>query len=750
MQPIPPTILKSGSPLGGMLKALTILVLVVAAYCPVWHAGFIWDDDDYVTNNRTLRNAEGLKDIWFEFGATPQYYPLVHTTFWIEYRLWGLNPTGYHVINVLFHALGSLLLWRVLLRLQLPGAWLAAAIFAVHPVHVESVAWITERKNVLSGAFYFAAALVYLRFWEMNDANGSNARRKWFRYAGAMFLFLCALFSKTVTCSLPAALLLVRWWKTGRLKWRDIYPLLPFFALGIALGLITARMEKLHVGAQGVDWAFSFWDRCLIAGRAVWFYANKLFWPDNLTFIYPRWNISTTAWWQWLFPLLALAVVAALWRLRHRMGRGPLVAVLFFGGTLLPALGFANVYPMLFSFVADHFQYLASIGLVVLSAAGLSRVKWRLELPLLALLVLLSWRQCHIYQSLETLWSDTLDKNPSCWLAHNNYGLVLAMKGNLEDAESHYRRALELRPSYADAWNNLGQTLHASGRAMEAVECYKEAIRFNPNMSSTFNNVGVVLNQMGKHEAAEVFLRQAVALSPMMAQAHANLAEALREQGKMDAAIEHGIIAVRLNPGSVSLRIGLGKSYARMGRLTDAIREFREALKISPADGLVNLNLGDALALAGDDFEAKKHYRLGLESESQNADGHFGLGVMLAKEQDLENAVHHLRTSLTLNPNHVPALNSLAWLLATRPMASSDIGNEALKHAQHAASLTERRNPAILDTLAAAYAQCGRFDEATDTAANALDLLQTQPNSTLRQKIQTRLELYHREKPWRE
>ncbi|HEX4342912.1 MAG TPA: O-GlcNAc transferase, partial [Verrucomicrobiae bacterium] len=329
------------------------MLLVVAtfiAYQPMWHAGFIWDDDAYVTNNQTLHDLNGLKQIWLEPKATPQYYPLVYTTFWLEYHTWKLNPLGYHVVNVLLHALGSLLLWRVLKRLALPGAWLAAAIFALHPVNVESVAWVTERKNVLSAVLFFAAALAYLRF----DGLAESKKRLWTWWCAALLLFIGALLSKTVACSLPAALLLVCWWKKGRVTMADVLPLIPFFIMGLGLGLHTAWLEKHHVGASGAEWSLSFIERCLIAGRALWFYAGKLVWPSQLTFIYPRWQIGTGVWWQWLFPLAVLAVVVTLWRARKRLGRGPLVAVLFFAGTLLPALGFFDLYPMRYSFVADH------------------------------------------------------------------------------------------------------------------------------------------------------------------------------------------------------------------------------------------------------------------------------------------------------------------------------------------------------------------------------------------------------------
>jgi hypothetical protein len=351
------------------LVALGIVCLTLLVYAPAISAGFIWDDDHYVTENMTLRSLAGLKQIWLDPKATPQYYPLVHTGFWVEYHLWGLDPKGYHLVNVLLHAANAVLVWLVLKRLGVPGALWAALIFALHPVHVESVAWVTERKNVLSTLFYLSAMLAYWRFWPADGAQPQTGAWRW--YGLALLLFVFALLSKTVTCSLPAAILLIRWWKTGRLASRDWLLTAPMFAVGLALALLTVYLEKHHVGAQGEEFTWSYLDRVLIAGRAIWFYAGKLIWPSNLIFIYPRWNIDASVWWQYVFPLAAAGVVLALLVLRNRLGRAPLTAVLFFIGTLTPALGFFDVYPMRYSFVADHFQYLASLGLIVLFA-GLS------------------------------------------------------------------------------------------------------------------------------------------------------------------------------------------------------------------------------------------------------------------------------------------------------------------------------------------------------------------------------------------
>ena len=581
------------------LSALLVL-LVCLAYLPALRDGFIWDDDSYVTGNPTLRSLHGLYRIWFEVGAVPQYYPLVHTTFWLEYHLWGLHPPGYHLINILLHAAAAVLLWQVLRGLQLPGAWLAAALFALHPIEVESVSWITERKNVLSAVFYFAAALAYLRFAAWTVPEGANCRR-WRWYFLALILFLAALLSKTVTCSLPAALLLVCWWKQGRVRWADVYPLLPFFVVGMGLGLLTAGMEKYHVGAQGADWSLSFADRCLIAGRALWFYAGKLVWPVNLTFIYPRWEIDATAWWQWLFPVAAVGVGVGLWWARRWIGRGPLVAVLFFVGTLGPALGFVNVYPMRFSFVADHFQYLAGIGLITLSAVALARVPRVVPAVVLAMLGVLTWRQTGIYQSQEILWRDTLTKNPDCWLAHNNLGIWLYHEGHIEMAIEHYHQAIEIEPNWCDTWYNLGAALDAQGRPDEAIAHYRRAIQLNPDYAYALNNLGNALAAKGQWDEAIESYRRAVRSDPNYSWALNNLGVALAVRGRLEEAIQAYQRAIKINPERASTCMNLGITLGQLGRTREAVAQYRQALKLDPDLPAALNNLAWILATSPDD-----------------------------------------------------------------------------------------------------------------------------------------------------
>ncbi|MCK4340471.1 MAG: tetratricopeptide repeat protein [Phycisphaerae bacterium] len=542
--------------------ALLLVLMTVLALWPATHCAFVWDDRGFVQNNELLRSFDGLRRIWFELGAQPyQYYPLVHTTYWFEYRCWKLNPAGYHVVNILLHTLSTVLLWRLLIFLQVPGAWVAAAVFGLHPVHVESVAWITERKNVLSGVFYLSAALVYLRFaLSPRAAAGRWRSARW--YLAALALFLCALFSKTVTCTLPAVLLLVLWWKLGRLRRSDVLAMVPFFVCGIGFGLLTAWMETdvKYVSAVGEEWSHTFVERGLIAGRALCFYAGKLVWPEPLMFIYPRWRIEAGAWPQYLYPLAAAGVMLALWLARGRIGPGPLVAVLCFAGTLFPALGFFNVYFMRFTFVSDHFQYLASIGLIALIVAvgyyAVGRlggvVKRAAPVGVAFVLVtlgILSWRQTHVYLKPETLWRDAIQSNPDAWMARNNLGTILRAQGKLDEAIGHYRQALRAKPDFTDAHNNLGVALALQGDLDAAIGHYRQALQFNPALHQTQCNLGNALMKQGQADEAVAHYHQALRHKSDFVEAHYNLALALKKTGSFEEALDHFRAALRLKPG---------------------------------------------------------------------------------------------------------------------------------------------------------------------------------------------------------
>jgi hypothetical protein len=361
------------------LWAGVLAILALVSFWPAIQGSFLWDDDHYVTQNMSLRTVDGLVHEWVPPLQTVQYYPLTFTTFWVEYHLWNKMPLGYHIVNLLLHAGSTILVWRLLRRLAVPGAWVAAAIWAVHPLQVETVAWITERKNVLSGLLFFASAWFYLEFAGLADSDEKRPTLKlnnrWGAYGLSLLLFAAALLSKTVACSLPAALLIVLWWK-NKLNRQAVLGLIPFFILGLALAMVTARMEvdPNGVGAAGPEWILSPVQRLLIAGRGIWFYVGKLILPLHLSFNYPKINPDPHDAMQWLYVIATLTVLGILAATTRKLGRGPLAAALFYIVTLFPSLGFVDVYPFRYSFVADHFQYLSGLALIVLAVAALARL----------------------------------------------------------------------------------------------------------------------------------------------------------------------------------------------------------------------------------------------------------------------------------------------------------------------------------------------------------------------------------------
>src|SRR5579872_4326420 len=617
---------------GGLLVLATLL-----AYWPALGGGLIWDDAAHITRPE-LRSLGGLSRIWFELGATQQYYPLLHSAFWVEHRLWGGAVLGYHLANVLLHASAALLVVLFVRRLAIPGAWLAGFIFALHPVCVNAVAWISEQKSTLSAVFYLASALAYLHF--------DQTRRKT-QYALALGLFILALLAKTVTATLPAALLVVFWWRRGRLDWRrDVRPLIPWLLLGASAGLFTAWVERTLIGAAGPEFSLSLLDRCLLAGRVIWFYFAKLIWPGNLVFIYPHWTIDASLGWQYLFPFVVVVVAAALWSIARRW-RGPLAAFLFFAGTLVPVLGFLNVYPFIYSYVADHFQYLASLGIIVpLSAAmalGSERLPssrralaWAPAVALLATLEVLTWRQAAIYRDSQTIYRATLERNPGSWMAHNNLGAeLLDVPGQSSEAISHLETALQLKPNSAEAHNNLGKALgRMSGHQQDAMAQYEAALRIRPRFPEAENNLGRALSQMGRSQEAIPHFEAALQIRPGFAEARSNLGVALLDlPGRLPDAIAQFKAALEIDPELEQAHNGLGSALAdQPDQIPEAIRQFEAALRINPGYAEAHANLGQLFSQLPDRLpDAVREYQAALGIRPDYPEAHNGLGVALSK-----------------------------------------------------------------------------------------------------------------------
>jgi tetratricopeptide (TPR) repeat protein len=684
----------------GGLCALTLL-----AYGPALGAGFVWDDDAHVPK-AAMRSLHGLWRMWFELGSTQQYYPALFSTFWLEHRLWGDAASGYHLVNILLHATSAWLFGKILRRLAIPGAWLGALIFALHPVCVESVAWISEQKNTLSTLFYLLAALAYLRF----DENRDRSKGTWWL---ATLLFVLALLSKTVTATLPAAILVVFWWKRGRLSWKaDFLPLTPWLGLGAASGLFSAWVERAYIGAQGTGFALDAVQRCLVAGRAIWFYLGKLLWPANLIFIYPHWRVDAAEAWQDLLPLGAVALIAALWLMRRRT-RAPLAALLFFTGSLFPTLGFFNVYAFLYSYVTDHWQYLASLGIIALAAGGWGTWARKAAIPdkggarsapgfratpigipqllavaVVCLLGILTWRQCRAYRDMETFYRAILDRNPDCWMAHTNLGATYQGDGDWAKATEQFQEALRLKPDDAQVHNNLGEAwLRIPERLNDAIGQLRQALRLNPNLAEAHNNLALGLARIpGSIPEAIAQYEQAVRLKPDYAEAHNSLAIALAQvPGRMADAITHFEDAVRFKPDYAEAHHNLAIALARIpGRLPEALAHYEEALRLRP----------------------------------NYAEAHNNLAIALAQIPGrLPEALAHYEEALRLKPEYAEAHNNLAAALGQIPGRLPD----AIEHFEEALRL-EPDDPGVHYNLALAYGKMGRLDEAVRQLEQALRL----------------------------
>lgn len=542
-----------------LLVAATFLV-----YFPAWRGLPIWDDWDHLTKTR-LASLEGLRRIWFEPGVTQRFDPLLDTAFWIQEKLWGNSMLGYHLVTIACHVAGALLVLLILRRLQIKGAWLAAAIFALHPVHVESVAWISELKNTLSGVFYLGAVLVYLKFDETRKGS-------WFGVAAG--LFLCALLCKTTAVVWPLGMLIILWWKRGVLSWkRDVLPLIPFLVLAVLDGWVAMRVEGEALGPAAAELRFTLTQRLLIAGHAFWFYLGKLFWPLQLCPIYPRWQIDHAAWTDYLYPIGLLALLLALWAMRNK-SRAPLAAILFFLVTLSPLLGLVSFSYLRYSFVADHFQYLASLGIITLAAAGVvrftetrryfSRPVWiGFRIALLLVLGSLTWRHSAAYANLESFTQATLAENPESWAGHDFLGLILTSQGKPAEAIEHFNKALQGNPQYALGHYNLGCALALQGKLTEAIHEYEQALQLQPTLVRAHYNLGCVLASQRNFKAAIEQYEEALRLKPDSINApeyHNNLGIALASSGKLDEAIDHFQQALRLRPDFDDARLNLERA----------------------------------------------------------------------------------------------------------------------------------------------------------------------------------------------
>ena len=766
--------------------ALALALLVVVSYFPALQGDFVWDDVIFA-EEPVIHSPGALRSIWFapaDIKNEGHYWPLVYSSFWLEHRLWGLQPAGYHAVNLFLHLLNCLLLWRLLLRLAVPGALLIAAVFAVHPLHVESVAWIIERKDVLSALFYLGAVLAWLRFVALERVG---------HYLLVALLFAAGLLSKSVVVTLPLALLIVQWWRGGRVTRVDLLRVAPLMVLGVA---ITAADLAFYRGREVLELGYTLAERMLIAGRALWFYAGKLVWPLELAVIYPLWEIDARSVAGWGYVAAAAGLALALWLLRERIGRGPLAGALYFALTLGPVLGFVDYGYMQFSFVADRFQYLAGIGVLAVllgaaahalgrlpawapavagerGAAGMREVApwrraaetwvrygaWGVAAVVVVLLGSLTWRQAGIYRDEVALFSHIVALNPEARDAHLNLGNALLEADRTEEGLAASRIAVEQRPESADAHSNLGLALSNLERFTEAEESLRRALDLDPRHKSALQNTAELLRKQEQYEAAvEAYqtvlerdrryalayagmgdalfnlqryeealaaLTQAIVLQPRLPMAGAMevlMGRASRELGRLETAEGHFLRAMKLDPGDATPVLDLAGLRARQQRGEEADELLRRARELRPHDPATLQNVAEALRKQERYEEALPAYRAVLEIDPEYALAYAGMGDALFRLGRYAEAIDTLAQATTLQPD-LPMAGSLHRLMGR---SAQDLGRpDAADHFERAVQLDPGDTEA-LDRLAML-----RFTEQDYEAAFGLyrSLLQINPDN---------------------
>lgn len=661
------------------LWAGVIVLAVLSAFSPAMRGNFLWDDDRHVESNRDLRDAAGLGDIWTGHWkllgrtddqikqvrdvGTPQYYPFTHTTYWIEAQIFGTeNPTVFHVTNMLLHAAGAILLWFVLRELAVPGAWVVAAVFALHPVNVESVAWISERKNVLAGALFFGSILAFLKSpMGLNRTEATGKDRDLTLYFVSVALFTLAVLSKTVACSMPAVVLLLLWWKRGKVSVLDVAWTVPMFVVGLGLSMFTSWIEVHRIGASGPAWDMTFVQHILLAGNAIAFYAGKLLLPLRQTFIYPRWNLDPSRPELWIAPIAVVAVLAVLFALRKRIGRGPITGALIYCGVLVPALGFFSVYPMQFSYVADHFQYLAGPAFIALIVVLLVPVMRKMPTAgpyvvtgiVLAALAVGTAIHSAAFASALQLWSNTAAKNPNSAMVRYNAGVArfnelseVAAAGDpaeydaqLAMARTDLEAAVKLDPRHDGAWRMLGDALLSQKNHAEAIAMFDRSLALEAERQSTAKE---------KSPARESAIDAAM-----------GKARALSELKKPDDAIASYKQAIALleTQRPYASRSKAASSFASIGTLLGqkgddkgAVDNLQEAIKIDPRVAFAHFEYGNILAKQGKKPDAAAAYAEAIRAQPNYIDARLALGHLMLSVKNLTGAQQQFAAAVRLNP----------------------------------------------------------------------------------------------------
>lgn len=738
-----------------------------------------YDDQQYVTENAHIKAGITRDSVLWAF-TTPyagNWHPLTWLSHMLDYQLFGLDAQWHHMTSLLFHIANTLLLFWVLKQMTgavWPSGFVAAA-FALHPLHVESVAWVAERKDVLSGFFWMLTTAAYIRYTKRPGIG---------RYLLVFLGLGLGLMSKPMLVTLPFVLLLLDYWPLGRLElknkglgenlpqsesgkndyqilpaWCLIVEKIPLFILVAAssattfivqqVGGVIAVQQKAGAVLQ-VD-KLPLYIRFTNALVSYVSYIAKMIYPSRLAVLYPH-PTNTLPTWQPIVCFAILAVISAVTIYTVRQRRYLIVGWLWYIGTLVPVIGLVQVGSQA---MADRYTYLPSIGIFIMLTWGAVELlgKWRLRkiaLRIVAWLVIAALLMCtriqvQYWQNSLTLFGHAIEATRNNYIMLHSYGYCLNKQGRKDEAIAYFNKALQIYPQFCSARRDIGIVLLEQGKLDEAIVCFNEALRLRADWPELYSGKGTAYYLKGSYGLATQNFDEVLGLKPDDYHTHFNIGMVMVKQGNYDKALKHFNEALRINPQFLGARANVGVVFLEQGKYNEAIKQFEEVLRLDPSYPEAIRNLRIALNRQNQVNKGKKVSQL----KSDYPDALLKMGTAMARQGKYNEAVKYFNELLRLKPDSIEALNNLAWMLASTEDIRVRNPTDAVKYAERACELTLYKNPSLLDTLAVAYAAAGRFSEAAATAENALELAQSSEYEKLTEDIRSRLQLYKAKRPYR-
>lgn len=761
------------------LICLALAIATFGVYRGVGGFEFInFDDPDYVTENPIIKAGLTFRGLGWAFTHcyADNWHPLTWISHMLDCQIFGMHAGGPHLVNVTLHAANAILMFLLLQRMT--GAqWrsaMVAALFALHPLHVESVAWISERKDVLSTFFALLTLLAYVRYVNESKVHPLSLKAKvWF--ATALALFALGLMAKPMLVTLPFVMLLLDFWPLSRFHGLPletkgfesgvtehatrstkclILEKLPFLALSVASSVITFYAQKTGGALIGADY-FPFTSRLENAVNAYFRYFLKACWPVHLAIFYPLEQSQSAGFLPGAVVFLVIVSIAVL--AARRQWPFLLAGWLWFSGTLVPVIGLVQVGVQA---MADRYTYFSLTGLFIAGVWGTSALLRRAKAPVLFGMVIgivilgacaaVTVVQLQYWRNSIALFSHALAVTRDNALANNNLGTALAAAGRRDEALAYYQEAVRLEPGRAQYQNNLATALARAGQQDAAIAHYEAAIRIEPQFAEPYNNLGAVLLAQHRVDEAITNLSEAVRLDPANSEARNNLGSAFLSAGKPEDALAQYAIALRLNPANASTHLNAGLALVKADKPEDAMVQFGEAVRLNPDSAPARYEYGRQLFLHGQFQPAREQLAEAVRLNPRDASAEYYLGLACLELGETQSGLAHLGAAERLRPDWANPLNTHAWVLATSDDDKMRDGAEALRLAERAADLTSHQQPAILQTLAAAYAETGQLNEAIATANQASASAQRLGQTNLIPKIQQALELYKSGHPYRE